>query len=85
MGPAGEQVFLLLFGTGLRGRSGLTASSALMGGVNAQVLYVGAQGDLVGLDQVNVTVPRTLMGRGEVDLVLTVDGKAANTVRVNFK
>jgi uncharacterized protein (TIGR03437 family) len=40
---------------------------------------------VTGLDQVNVAVPRTLIGRGEVDIVLAVDGKAANTVRVNIK
>ncbi|MBI1760370.1 MAG: hypothetical protein HYR56_02945, partial [Acidobacteria bacterium] len=85
LGPAGEQVFLLLFGTGLRGRSALTATTALIGGVNAEVSFAGAQGDLVGLDQVNVAVPRTLIGRGEVDIVLTVDGKATNVVRVNIK
>ena len=85
LGPAGEQVFLLLFGTGLRGRSSLTTTTLLMGGAGAQVLYVGAQGELVGLDQVNVAVPRTLIGRGEIDLVLTMDGKAANTVRVAIK
>jgi len=49
------------------------------------VSYAGAQGSLVGLDQVNVKLPRALNGRGEVDLVLTVDGKTANTVRVRIK
>ena len=38
-----------------------------------------------GLDQVNLRVPRSLIGRGEVDVVLTVDGKIANTLRVNIK
>jgi len=37
------------------------------------------------MDQANLRIPRSLVGRGEVDLVLTVDGKAANTVRVNIK
>ena len=32
-----------------------------------------------GLDQVNVKLPKSLRGRGEVDVVLTVDGVAANT------
>jgi len=40
---------------------------------------------MVGLDQVNVLIPRSLIGRGEVDVVLTVDGKPANTVRVAIK
>jgi uncharacterized protein (TIGR03437 family) len=38
-----------------------------------------------GLDQINILLTRNLVGRGEVDLVLTVDGQAANTVRVNIK
>ncbi len=85
LGPAGEQVFLILFGTGLRFNSGVANAACKLGGADAPVLYVGAQGELVGLDQVNVVVPRSLAGRGEMDLVLTVDGKAANTVRVNIK
>lgn len=85
LGPAGEQVFLLLFGTGLRGRSNLSAVTATVGGVAAEVVYAGAQGDLVGLDQVNLRLPRALAGRGEVALALTVDGKAANAVRVAVK
>ena len=40
-------------------------------------MLTSAQGDLVGLDQVNVEVPRSLAGRGDVDVVLTVDGVAA--------
>ena len=56
-----------------------------IGGVPVQVLYAGLQPDFAGLDQINVLVPRSLIGRGEVDLVLTVDGKVANTVKVNIK
>jgi len=84
LGPAGEQVFLLLFGTGLRFNSGLGGVTCKLGGIDAPVLFAGAQGGLVGLDQVNLSLPRALAGRGEVDLVLTVDGQAANTVRVAF-
>ncbi len=85
LGPVGDQVFLLLFGTGVRFNSGLANASCKLGGVDAPLLYAGAQGDLVGLDQVNVAVPRTLTGRGEMDLVLMIDGKATNTVRVHIK
>lgn len=83
--PAGEEVFLVLYGTGLRGRSLLTNVSATLGGIPAEVLYVGNQGGLAGLDQVNLRLPHTLAGRGEVEIVLTVDGRVANSVRVNFK
>jgi uncharacterized protein (TIGR03437 family) len=86
LGPEGDQVILLLFGTGIRGRSALAAVMCTIGGVSVPVSFAGVQGDLVGLDQLNVgLLPRALAGRGEVDLVLTVDGRAANTVRINIK
>jgi uncharacterized protein (TIGR03437 family) len=50
-----------------------------------EVLYAGAQGGFVGLDQVNVRLQRSLAGRGDTDIILTVDDKRANTVKVNFK
>ncbi|MGH9671628.1 MAG: hypothetical protein ACRD44_00470, partial [Bryobacteraceae bacterium] len=41
-------------------------------------------GEFAGLDQVNLRLSASLAGRGEVDIVLTVDGKTANVVRVNI-
>ena len=81
----GEQVYLLLFGTGLRFRSSLSSATISIGGQAAQVQYAGQQNDFVGLDQVNVLLPRSLAGRGEVELALIVDGKPANAVLLNFK
>ena len=83
-GAESDQLILLLFGTGIRGRSDPGAVRATIGGAEANVLFAGPQGTFVGLDQVNVRIPRSLLGRGEVDLVLTVDGRAANTIRVNI-
>lgn len=85
LGAATDQVFLVLFGSGFRFRSSLINVSATIGGIPVIVQFAGAQGDFVGLDQLNLLLPRTLIGRGEVDLVLTVDGKPANTMRVNIK
>jgi uncharacterized protein (TIGR03437 family) len=82
---AAEQVFLILYGTGLRGRSALSGVATTVGGTACETLYAGAQGSLAGLDQVNVRLPRSLAGRGEVEVLFTADGKAANAVRVNFK
>ncbi|MDX2044534.1 MAG: hypothetical protein SF097_25210 [Acidobacteriota bacterium] len=81
----GDQVFLLLFGTGLRYHNSLSTVTATIGGIPVEVLYAGAQGDYLGLDQVNLRLPQSLTGRGEVSLALTVDGKAGNDVRVSFK
>lgn len=84
LGPATDQLILVLFGTGFRQRSALTAVSATIGGTNAEVQFAGAQGDLAGLDQANIFIPRSLAGRGLVNVVLTVDGKPANTVQLNI-
>ena len=85
LGVVGDQVFLILNGTGIRFRSNLSAVSAKIGGTDAPVLFAGEQGDFVGLDQINVLLPRTLISRGEVDVALTVDDKAANTVKINIR
>ena len=86
LGPTGEQVYLILFGSGFRGRSNLAAVTVKIGGTNMDVLYAGAQGDLVGLDQINIgPLPRSLAGRGNVNLEVTIDGKMANSAIVNIK
>ena len=80
----GEQVYLLLFGTGIRGyRQTVTAT---LGGVSIPVLGAVAQGQYEGLDQVNIgPLPASFAPRGELPLVLSVDGQAANTVTVSVR
>jgi uncharacterized protein (TIGR03437 family) len=78
-------VFLELFGTGIRGRSSLANVTATLAGVSAPVLFAGGQGQFPGLDQVNVQLPSNMQLHGEQDLVITVDGHAANKVRINVK
>ena len=85
LGPEGDQVFLVLFGTGFRFRSALSALTATIGGTPAEVTFAGAQGDFIGLDQSNLRIPRSLAARGEVDVLLTVDAQAANPVRINIR
>ena len=86
LGPESDQVFLLLFGTGIRGRAATSPVTARYANTNSgEVLYAGAQGDLVGLDQINVRVPRSLIARGEVELEVSVDGRFTNAVRVAVK
>lgn len=81
-GEETDQLFLILYGTGIRSRSSLSNVTATIGGTNATVVYAGPQADFSGLDQVNLILPRSLAGRGEVDVVLTVDGQPANTVTI---
>jgi len=85
LGPEGDQVFLILYGTGWRFRSDLSAVAVKIGGAEAETLYAGAAEGFVGLDQLNVRVPRNLAGHGEAEIALTVDGRSSNTVRVNIR
>jgi uncharacterized protein (TIGR03437 family) len=85
LGNATDRIFLVAFGTGFRFRSSLGAVSVTVGGTPAQALFVGAQPNFAGLDQANILLPRTLIGRGEVDFVIMMDGRTSNTVRISIK
>jgi uncharacterized protein (TIGR03437 family) len=85
LGPATDRVFLVLYGTGVRGRSALSAVTVKVGDITAPVSFAGAATGFTGLDQVNAELPRTLSGKGDVVVTLTVDGKTANVVTVNIK
>ena len=85
LGPVTDQAFLILFGTGIRGRGDLLSVAASIGGTSCEVLFAGSQNEFVGLDQVNLRLARSLAGRGEVDVALAVDGNAANIVKVKIE
>ena len=55
---------------------------------NESVPVLGAvpQGQFVGLDQINIgPLPRSLVGRGTINILLTADGKRANVVTFNVR
>jgi uncharacterized protein (TIGR03437 family) len=83
--PDSDQVFLELYGTGIRYRSALAATQAKIGGETVEVLYAGIAPGYVGLDQINIPLSRSLRGRGEVEITFTADSKAANAVKINIK
>jgi len=54
--------------------------------LNVPVLAFAAVPQFTGEDVVNIgPLPRVLAGRGEVNVVLTFDGKPTNSVTVSFK
>jgi uncharacterized protein (TIGR03437 family) len=79
-----DTVYLLLYGTGIRNASSLAGVTCTIGGQPAAVSYAGAQSQSPGLDQVNVQVPASLAGQGDVSLTLSVDGQAANPVTLKI-
>lgn len=86
MGPAEDQLVLVLYGTGFRFNSGTGGVSVTLGGTTVPVGYANIAPGYVGLDQINVGVlPRSLIGRGIVNIVVKVDGFEANTLTMEFK
>ena len=54
-------------------------------GIAVPVLYAGPQGQFAGVDQINVSLPRTLAGAGLAGITLTVDGHPANPVTLMIR
>lgn len=84
LGPDTDQLFLILYGTGIRGNTQLSNVSATIGGLDSQVLFAGAQGGFVGLDQANTVIPRTVTKDQDLEIVLTISGTASNRVTIRF-
>ena len=83
VGTASKPNYLVLYGTGLRRRSSLTNVRVTIGGVQSEVTFLGAHSRLAGLDQMNIKLPQELRGRGNVDVIVTIDGRTANTVNIS--
>lgn len=83
LGLSTDQVYLELFGTGIRGHT--VSVGCQIGTVMLPVAFAGPQGVYVGLDQVNMALPQSLRGAGNVNATLSVDGQAANVVGLAFK
>jgi uncharacterized protein (TIGR03437 family) len=83
LGPPAQQVFLVLYATGVAGRSSLANVSVSIGGLSLPAAYAGPQGD-AGLDQVNVQIPASLAGTGSTTISLIVDGKVSNTAHLTI-
>jgi uncharacterized protein (TIGR03437 family) len=81
-GPAADEIVLVLFGTGIRGRSETAAVETTIGGVAAQPLYAGPQNAFAGLDQVNLLLPQSLRGKGNVAIEMQVNGHPVNPVEI---
>jgi uncharacterized protein (TIGR03437 family) len=82
LGTSTDTVYVSLYGTGIRGAGTVQVYVA---GQPAMVQFAGAQGQYQGLDQVNVAVPRGLVGMGEVSVYLVADGKVSNVTTINIQ
>jgi uncharacterized protein (TIGR03437 family) len=75
---ANDSLVIELYGTGIRHLAALSDLSASIGKTNLTLEYAGAQANDIGLDQVNVNIPASLHGAGQVQLVLTAKDTVNN-------
>jgi len=80
MGPEGDLIILVLFGSGFRGAQGAVNAKLVKGATEfpLQVGYANVAPGFIGLDQMNLVVPRSAIGAGEVQLVIDIEGKPLN-------
>jgi hypothetical protein len=78
LGGESTLVFLNFYGTGFRSRSSLSAVHVTMGGVpTCAAVFCGSQG--MGLDLLIAgLVPGVLSGKGQVDVLISVDAVLSN-------
>jgi len=82
LGAPSDVVVLQFYASGVRDAADVHVR---VGGEEVGVLYAGAAEHFSGLDQVSVQVPRSLAGRGEVDVLLTADGQTGSPVRLRIQ
>ena len=86
LGKLSDKLYVSFQGTGIRGRSSLRNVVAEVGGVPAHVEAAAkSPGVDPGMDYISVIIPHSLKGRGEVPVVVTVDGFTANVATINLK
>jgi uncharacterized protein (TIGR03437 family) len=56
-----------------------------MGGILVNAAYAGPQGHYPGMDQVNTPLPTALVGRGELNIDLSIDGHRGNIISISVK
>jgi uncharacterized protein (TIGR03437 family) len=82
LGVSSDLVTLEFYAKGVTGASDVRAQIA---GRDATVLYAGPAAHFPGLDQVTVEVPHDLAGRGNAEVVMSVDGRTAAPVNVQLQ
>jgi uncharacterized protein (TIGR03437 family) len=85
LGPESDQLFLILFGTGIRLGSGTQGVVVTIGGIVVDTQFAGAVPGFVALDQINAVLKRSLAGKGEVNAVVKVDNSSSNTFILAFR
>jgi uncharacterized protein (TIGR03437 family) len=84
LGTVTDTNILVLYATGFR-NSRLEDVTAQVDSAGVPVLYAGLQADFAGLDQVNIQLPPSSAGRGEVAVQIVAGDKQANVVNIRLR
>ena len=82
LGGTGDVLYVELYGTGIRGASTI---QTFVAGQGVPTSYAGPVAAYPGLDQVNIAIPQSLAGSGDVRVYLVVDGVASNAVGLTLQ
>ncbi|MBX3278735.1 MAG: FG-GAP repeat protein [Acidobacteria bacterium] len=87
LGEETDRVFLVLFATGVRHApdangdgNAVESVRVVLGGSELTPVYAGPHPDFIGLDQINVELPRSLIGRGEVSFTISANGSTPSNL-----
>jgi uncharacterized protein (TIGR03437 family) len=82
LGPPMDQVFLMMFGTGLRHASNVRVT---IGGIDCAVSSAGPHSEMPGMDQVTVRLPRSLAGSRNAEVRVTANEALAEITFLSFR
>jgi uncharacterized protein (TIGR03437 family) len=82
--PPSNTVYLILYGTGIRGAA-LSQVSVQIAGKTIAPAYAGPAPGYPGEDQVNVQLPYSLEGSGTSAVTVTVAGQQSNSVTIQIQ
>ena len=81
LGDATYTLYVSLYGTGIRGAASV---QCYVSSQSVPVTYFG-KSSYEGEDQVNIAIPKSLAGAGDVRVYLVADGVASNVVGLNLQ
>lgn len=85
--PVTENAYLVLYGTGFRAHLNPIPiyMSATIGTTSVPITYAGAQGQYIGLDQMNIgPLPANLKGQGMLNIKIVIENLNCNIVQARF-
>jgi len=82
LGGSTDTLYIELYGTGIRGAA---AVQCFVASQSVPCLYAGPVAAYAGLDQVNISIPKSLAGTGDVRVYVVADGVASNVVGLEIQ